>query len=51
VHDEILWKRGRKFNAATAAKLRAVCETGTGYVLDVPLKFELAIAESWADKA
>jgi len=51
VHDEILWKRGPKFTDATLAKLRKVCETGTGYALDVPLKFELAMAESWADKA
>jgi DNA polymerase I-like protein with 3'-5' exonuclease and polymerase domains len=51
VHDEILWKRGRKFTSATLAKLRKVCETGTGYALDVPLKFEVSIAESWADKA
>jgi DNA polymerase I-like protein with 3'-5' exonuclease and polymerase domains len=50
VHDEILWKRGKKFTSATLAKLRAVCETGTGYVIDVPLKFELAMAQSWADK-
>jgi DNA polymerase-1 len=51
VHDEIIWKRGRKFTESTLAKLRAVCETGTGYALDVPLKFELAAAQSWADKA
>ena len=51
VHDEILWKRGRKFTEATLAKLRKVCETGTGYALDVPLKFEVSTAESWADKA
>jgi DNA polymerase I-like protein with 3'-5' exonuclease and polymerase domains len=51
VHDEILWKRGPRFTDATLAKLRAVCETGTGYALDVPLKFELAMAESWADKS
>ena len=51
VHDEILWKRGPRFTDATLAKLRTVCETGTGYALDVPLKFELAMAESWADKA
>lgn len=50
VHDEILWKRGRKFTAGTLAKLRKVCETGTGYQLDVPLKFELSMAQSWADK-
>jgi DNA polymerase I-like protein with 3'-5' exonuclease and polymerase domains len=51
VHDEILWKRSGRFTAATLAKLRKVCETGTGYVLDVPLKFEVNLAESWADKA
>jgi DNA polymerase I-like protein with 3'-5' exonuclease and polymerase domains len=51
VHDEILWKRGPKFTDATLKRLRAVCETGTGYRLDVPLKFELSMAESWADKA
>ena len=51
VHDEILWKRGRRFTESTLRKLRAVCETGTGYVIDVPLKFELALAQSWADKA
>lgn len=51
VHDEILWKRSRRFKAATLATLRRVCETEHGFALDVPLKFEVSIAESWADKA
>jgi DNA polymerase-1 len=51
VHDEILWKRSAKFTEGTLAKLKHVCENGTGYELDVPLKFEIKIAESWADKA
>jgi DNA polymerase-1 len=51
VHDEIIWKRGRRFTEGTLKTLRKICETGTGYALDVPLKFELAVAESWADKA
>jgi DNA polymerase I-like protein with 3'-5' exonuclease and polymerase domains len=51
VHDEILWKRSKRFSAKTLATLRSVCEGGHGYVLDVPLKFEVSTAESWADKA
>jgi len=51
VHDEILWKRGKRFSSATLAKLKSVCETGTGYDLGVPLVFEVSTAESWADKA
>ena len=51
VHDEILWKRGKRFSSATLATLKKVCETGTGYDLGVPLVFEVSIAESWADKA
>jgi DNA polymerase I-like protein with 3'-5' exonuclease and polymerase domains len=51
VHDEILWKRGKRFSSATLATLKKVCETGTGYDLGVPLVFEVSTAESWADKA
>ena len=51
VHDEILWKRGARFGEATLAKLKDVCENGTGFDLGVPLKFEINVAESWADKA
>ena len=51
VHDEIIWKRGPRFTESTLKRLRDVCENGTGFDLDVPLKFELAMAESWADKA
>jgi DNA polymerase I-like protein with 3'-5' exonuclease and polymerase domains len=51
VHDEILWKRGPAFSKRTLGILRDVCENGTGYALDVPLKFEATTAESWADKA
>ena len=51
VHDEILWKRSAKFTDVTLAKLKSVCENGTGYELHVPLKFEIKVAESWADKA
>jgi DNA polymerase I-like protein with 3'-5' exonuclease and polymerase domains len=50
VHDEILWKRGKAFTDATLAKLKDICENGTGFSLDVPLKFEVQVAESWADK-
>lgn len=51
VHDEILWKRGKAFTEITLAKLKRICENGTGYDLGVPLVFEVSIAESWADKA
>jgi DNA polymerase I-like protein with 3'-5' exonuclease and polymerase domains len=51
VHDEILWRRGKRFSANTLKTLRDVCENGTGYDIGVPLKFEINMAESWADKA
>ena len=51
VHDEILWKRERGWRKAVLDTLKDVCENGSGFVLDVPLKFEIKIAESWADKA
>jgi DNA polymerase-1 len=51
VHDEIIWRRTGRFTEITLAKLKSVCENGTGYRLDVPLKFEVKVAESWADKA
>lgn len=51
VHDEILLKRGRAWRKALLDVIRDVCENGTGFALDVPLKFEVVIAESWADKA
>ena len=51
VHDEILWRRGRKWAKNTLGFLKGVCEHDHGFALDVPLKFEVSIAESWADKA
>jgi len=41
----------RGTSVESLAKLKSVCENGTGFQLAVPLKFEIAVAESWADKA
>lgn len=61
VHDEILWERGPAWRdhivggygvqeSGTFRKLKAICETGHGFELEVPLIFEAKIASSWADK-
>jgi DNA polymerase-1 len=51
VHDEIVLKRGARFTEVTLATLKNVCENGHGFDLDVPLVFEVVVAQSWADKA
>jgi DNA polymerase-1 len=50
VHDEILWERGVEWNSHHFDILKHVCETGTGFTLDVPLIFEAKVADSWAAK-
>ena len=50
VHDEILWKRGAAWDDQHADFLKDICETRTGFTLDVPLIFEATLADSWGDK-
>lgn len=50
VHDEILWERMAGWEPGILDALRAICEDGHGFDLDVPLIFEAGVAESWADK-
>jgi DNA polymerase-1 len=50
VHDEIHWARGPYWEDYLLDGLVSVCENGTGFNLDVPLKFEAQIAQSWAAK-
>lgn len=48
VHDEIMWERGPLFEPWHVDKLREVCESV--YDLEVPLVFEVGVAQSWGEK-
>jgi DNA polymerase-1 len=50
VHDEILWERGAAWGKDSLSVLRAACETGHGFTLDVPLEFDAKTVSSWAEK-
>ncbi len=50
VHDEVLWERGPAWATSALEVMQHVCEEGHGFTLTVPLKFEPALAASWADK-
>lgn len=50
VHDEILWERMAGWTPELLDQIRAICQEGHGFDLDVPLIFEAGMAESWADK-
>lgn len=50
VHDEILWEIGPEWTDDTFDLLVDICENAHGYDLNVPMKFEASIGDSWDDK-